>query len=213
MPLSTSSSSCPRAIPPNAPHSLLGRGQGEGWTPTSAAPPPTLSPEGRGILIAQPTTAPAHRGEPQSGRLLRGPWGRTWLLTAVLGLVILGGWEYHWRQRSFQPSRVSDEPLWLMAREHLASSAKPVALLGASRLQVGLDLDVFAEVTGIKPEQLAICYSSPIPVLRHLAEDESFRGLVICESPNREEDALMLKKLYRGRKEKTEDPASSPVQD
>ena len=43
--------------------------------------------------------------------------------------------------------------------------------------------------------------------------DFDVRGLVICESPNREEDALMLKKLYRGRKEKTEDPASSPVQD
>jgi deoxyribonuclease-4 len=43
--------------------------------------------------------------------------------------------------------------------------------------------------------------------------DFDVRGLVICESPNREEDALMLKKLYRGRKEKTEDPVSSPVQD
>ena len=38
--------------------------------------------------------------------------------------------------------------------------------------------------------------------------DFDVRGLVICESPNREEDALMLKKLYRGRKTKTDDPAS-----
>ncbi len=38
--------------------------------------------------------------------------------------------------------------------------------------------------------------------------DFDVRGLVICESPNREEDALMLKKLYWGRKDKTNDPAA-----
>jgi deoxyribonuclease-4 len=41
--------------------------------------------------------------------------------------------------------------------------------------------------------------------------DFDVRGLVICESPNREEDALMLKKLYQGRRSKTDDPASPSV--
>ena len=43
--------------------------------------------------------------------------------------------------------------------------------------------------------------------------DFDVRGLVICESPNREEDALMLKKLYWGQKKKTKDPDPSVVQD
>jgi deoxyribonuclease-4 len=42
--------------------------------------------------------------------------------------------------------------------------------------------------------------------------DFDVRGLVICESPNREEDALMLKKLYQGQRSKTDDPASPSVQ-
>jgi deoxyribonuclease IV len=43
--------------------------------------------------------------------------------------------------------------------------------------------------------------------------DFDVRGLVICESPNREEDALMLKKLYWGQKKKTKDPTPSAIQD
>jgi deoxyribonuclease-4 len=38
--------------------------------------------------------------------------------------------------------------------------------------------------------------------------DFDVRGLLICESPNREEDALMLKKLYWAQKAKTDDPAA-----
>ncbi len=36
--------------------------------------------------------------------------------------------------------------------------------------------------------------------------DFDVRGLVICESPNREEDALMLKALYLAQKAKAHDP-------
>ncbi len=43
--------------------------------------------------------------------------------------------------------------------------------------------------------------------------DFDVRGLVICESPNREEDSLMLKKLYLAQKSKTEDPGSPSPRD
>jgi deoxyribonuclease-4 len=39
------------------------------------------------------------------------------------------------------------------------------------------------------------------------------RGLVICESPNREEDALMLKKLYWAQRAKTDDSGSPPARE
>jgi deoxyribonuclease-4 len=39
--------------------------------------------------------------------------------------------------------------------------------------------------------------------------DFDVRGLVICESPNREEDALMLKKLFWAQKAKTDDSAAT----
>ena len=42
--------------------------------------------------------------------------------------------------------------------------------------------------------------------------DFDVQGLVICESPNRETDALMLKKLFWAQKTKMDDPVSTPVQ-
>jgi deoxyribonuclease IV len=41
--------------------------------------------------------------------------------------------------------------------------------------------------------------------------DSDVHGTVICESPNREEDALMLQSLYRAQKEKANDPGPSPA--
>lgn len=68
-----------------------------------------------------------------------------------------------------------------MARERVARQERPIVLIGASRIQAGLDLDVFAAETGIRPVQLGVCYSSPTPVLHDLAQDDSFRGLVLCD--------------------------------
>jgi len=54
-------------------------------------------------------------------------------------------------------------------------------LIGASHIQVGVDLDVFAEYfNGSKPIQLGIPQSTFVPVLEDLAEDKSFNGIVIC---------------------------------
>ena len=43
--------------------------------------------------------------------------------------------------------------------------------------------------------------------------DFDVQGSVICESPNREEDALMLKKLYLAQKEKSDDHGPSPARE
>ena len=64
-----------------------------------------------------PETLPAPHG--CNTRLLAGPWGRTWLLTVTLGVAALGTWEGYWRTQGFEPSRVSDEALWVLAREKL----------------------------------------------------------------------------------------------
>jgi deoxyribonuclease IV len=57
--------------------------------------------------------------------------------------------------------------------------------------------------------QSDFCYDDWIEAL----SDFDVRGSVICESPNREEDALMLKALYRAQKAKADNPASSSARD
>ena len=109
-----------------------------------------------------------------------GKWGRTWLTAGLCVILLLAGWEALWRLRGFAPTVSDDQRLWSIARRQASRMApQGVALAGSSRIQVGLHPDVFEEVTGIRPVMLAIDGSSPLPVLRDLAEDPDFDSRVI----------------------------------
>ena len=74
--------------------------------------------------------------------------------------------------RGFRPTAVDDEPTWILQR-HRASTLGPRALIlvGASRIQIGIDIDALRDVTGLEPVQLAIDGSSFTLVLKELAAD------------------------------------------
>ncbi|MBS1811275.1 MAG: hypothetical protein JST84_24135 [Acidobacteria bacterium] len=75
-----------------------------------------------------------------------------------------------------------DVGLWSFTRAKASNSSHDVvALVGSSRIQLGIDTQVFAQKTGITPIQLAIDGHPGLRILRHLADDRSFRGIVICE--------------------------------
>jgi hypothetical protein len=48
-------------------------------------------------------------------------------------------------------------------------------------MECDINLDVFAETYGVKPTQLAVVHSTPVPILGNLANDEQFQGLAVCE--------------------------------
>jgi len=108
-------------------------------------------------------------------------WLRTWLLTMALVLSCLRGWETFWRLQGYIPTVEDDWGLWATIRRQ--ANHQPggtVAMIGASRIQLGLQPDVFSLATGIRPLMLAIDGNSPLPVLENLAADPEFSGLVIC---------------------------------
>ncbi|HID69632.1 MAG TPA: hypothetical protein EYP35_04040, partial [Desulfobacterales bacterium] len=108
-------------------------------------------------------------------------WLRTWLLVMALVLVCLGGWESFWRMHGYIPTVEDDLGLWAAIRRQAnQQEGESVALIGSSRIQLGLNPDVFARTTGVRPLMLAIDGNSPLPVLQNLAEDPKFSGLVIC---------------------------------
>ncbi len=113
----------------------------------------------------------------------RAGWIATGALTVALVLVTLGSWEGFWRQRGFTPSARDNAFLWASIRRQLDDAGSDVAaIIGSSRIQLGLNLDVFADATGWpKPHQLAIAMGPTVPMLRHLAVDGDFSGLVIAE--------------------------------
>ena len=110
------------------------------------------------------------------------PWTYIWLLAGVVVLFTLGGVEGMWRSLGHRPSVVDDEALWSMARQRVADhNPKTVALLGASRIQLGFSLTSFEEkFPDRKVVQLAVDGRAPLACLRDLAQDEAFRGVVIC---------------------------------
>lgn len=84
--------------------------------------------------------------------------------------------------QSYRPTITDSENKWARQRalaSHLGERA--LILVGASRFQVDLDLDVLRQSTGLEPVQLAISGSPFGPVLAGLANDPTILGTVLVD--------------------------------
>lgn len=111
------------------------------------------------------------------------PHGRAWALAIGLVVGLLLPMEVLARLNGYPGAPKDDPALWALARSHVRDDdPHQVVLLGSSRMQLGIDSSIFAETLGTDPPiQLAIVGSSPVPVLKHLAEKSGFQGTVLCE--------------------------------
>lgn len=116
-----------------------------------------------------------------------GPWGRTWLLALVLAAATLGAVEWEWRSRGFAPAVSDSARLWSAHRLRAEGLTRPGSVIvGTSRAQYAIDLDAFGDEVGWPaPIQLSLQGRSPLPVLKDLAEDPTFSGLVIVDVTER----------------------------
>lgn len=107
-------------------------------------------------------------------------WLRVCLVAGAIVVVILGAWEAALRQAGLGPDFIDNRALWLSSRHQLATpDPAAIALLGASRVQRGVDVDVLADSLQRPVVQLAVEGTSGLPVLENLAADPRFRGTVI----------------------------------
>jgi len=113
----------------------------------------------------------------------RALWPRNWLVALAVAITLLGAWELFWRVQGFRPSLSDDTRLWAVTRRQAnESDGRTVVLVGSSRMQMDIQRESFAQSTGWAPAiQLAVIRGPSIPVLRNLAEDPGFRGIVVCE--------------------------------
>lgn len=116
-----------------------------------------------------------------SERVPQGGWLRTWIVALVIVAVLATGWEFFVRARGIGDVAVGNTAeLWIRERERAAALGKnALVLVGASRMQGGLDLDELQSFAEAKPIQLAITASPFMPVLRHLADDPGITGTVV----------------------------------
>lgn len=116
-----------------------------------------------------------------AGRAPALKWSRIWTIVLFLALTTVFAFEALLRANKHQPSVVDGPLLWSYCRRQVSNQISQVALLGASRIQVGFSTQTFHEQFPAAPlAVLAISGAHPIAALRDLAEDKSFRGTVIC---------------------------------
>lgn len=108
-------------------------------------------------------------------------WRRVISCTLALTVLSLAGTEYYARSQGHSPSFPQIPDLWVAQWYQLEQSpADQLVFIGASRTQFDLIMDNWEIETGLRPVMLAWPGSPADGVLRLLAEQESYRGTVIC---------------------------------
>ena len=108
-----------------------------------------------------------------------GRWAVTWCVALLMAVGSLTGYEWFWRQSGYRSAFPDNERIWAWYRGQLREPSFAVALLGASRMQRGIDLDALSRGLDTLPIQLAVAGSSALPVLEALATDPHFTGTVL----------------------------------
>jgi hypothetical protein len=103
----------------------------------------------------------------------------------VLVFVVLavGAWEWRMRSLGLLAGDLEDgKSAWAVERRKLESGEHDgVVLIGGSRILFDTDLDAWEEMTGKRPVQLAMPGMNGQPVLKDIAENSPFAGLVVMD--------------------------------
>jgi len=114
------------------------------------------------------------------------PWVRILLGVAVLLALLVGGWEWYWRDFGVRPSISNTFGLWAIQRRRIdAGEGDATVLAGGSRLYFDVQLPVWERLDGRRPIQLSFEGTSPLVAVEDLAADPNFTGrLVIAVEPD-----------------------------
>jgi len=124
------------------------------------------------------------------------PWRIIFLSALAMCAVLVVGWELYWRNYGVVPGYRNSNGQWAEQRRRIDhGEGNRTVLIGASRVLFDTQLQVWEKQTGDRPIQLALEGTSPIPILKDLADDPNFTGrLLIDVSP----DVFFSGFAYRG---------------
>ena len=108
------------------------------------------------------------------------PFNRAFLLMTLLVSAMLVSWEMYCRSKGFVATMDDDKYLWAEKR-HLVRDNDPsqVLIIGASRAHFDFQLDVWEQLTGVRPIQLAADGKSGAPVLSDIIRNTQFNGTIV----------------------------------
>jgi hypothetical protein len=108
-------------------------------------------------------------------------WAAIGWLVLVLVVAAVGAWEWQMRRLGLRAGDLDDSRShWAVERRKVATGAHDgVVIIGSSRMLFDTNLDVWEEVAGRRPIQLALPGTNPRPHLKDLAENSDFAGLLV----------------------------------
>jgi hypothetical protein len=105
-----------------------------------------------------------------------------WLVFVVVAAGMIA-WELHMRSLGLVAGDLDDSKShWAVERRKVAAGDyDDVVIIGSSRILFDTNLDIWQEMSGRRPIQLAMPGTSPRPVLTHFADDPKFKGLLVVD--------------------------------
>lgn len=129
----------------------------------------------RGVMNVRLSISSSRSGQPNE------IWSRVWLLACALALTVVLCWEIVFKYYNVGMELTVDSPdLWAKNRKEASLlGGNAVLLVGASRIQLGVNLQTLHKNTRKTPIQLAIDGSYFMPILDNLSKDDSIKGTIL----------------------------------
>lgn len=103
-------------------------------------------------------------------------------MAMFLVITFIVCWEGYWRSKGYKISYNDDKSLWALRRpDALLPMDKATVFIGSSRIKFDLDIPTWEKLTGEKAVQLSLVGTSPRLMLKHFAEDVSFKGKLVVD--------------------------------
>jgi hypothetical protein len=111
-----------------------------------------------------------------------GAWYRILAAALLIFLLFVAGMEIRLNQLGYHPTVLDSKERWVKERARASQLGKrALILIGASRIQLDIDLDALRQASGLEPIQLAVDGSSFVPVLKNMAADPSIVGTILID--------------------------------
>lgn len=112
------------------------------------------------------------RDYPASNRVL--------ISALVMVILVMAVWEMTVRSWGYPVAPEDDKHLWAVQRAKIEKlSTDDVVIIGSSRVLFDFQLNEWEQESGRRPVMLAIVGSSPLPVLKDIADNSRFAGTLI----------------------------------
>lgn len=104
------------------------------------------------------------------------------LLCLLLVVCFVASWELYWRSKGYTPTFNDDKALWAVKRARAyRPSDEATVFIGSSRIKFDLDIPTWESTTGEEVVQLSLVGTSPLLLLKDLADDEKFKGKLVID--------------------------------